>query len=89
MQVSTPLKVQYFTRKMFGGYIVVERPCNHGGILPEKEVFYFDNLNVKIHSLTATMVSHMLRTIGNGSSCFLFAFKYHILPRKCFVVTSS
>ena len=56
---------------------------------PEKEVFCFENLSVEIHSLTAPMVSHMLRTIGNGSSCFLFALKFHILPRICFVVTSS
>ena len=74
---------------MFGGYIVVLRPCNHGGILPEKDVFCFENLSAKIHSLTAPMVSHMLRTIGNGSSCFLFALKYHILPRKSFVVRLS
>ena len=74
---------------MFGGYIVVLRPCNHGGVLPKKDVFCFENSNVKIHCLTAPMVSYMLRTIGNGSSCFLYTSKYHILPRKCFLVTSS
>ena len=74
---------------MFVGYMVVWQPSNHGGILPEKEVFCFENLSVKLHSLTAPMVYHMLRTISDGSSFFLFALKYHILPRKCFVVTSS
>ena len=74
---------------MFGGYIVIWRGCNHGGIFTEKEVFSFENLSTKIHSLTGPMLCQMLRTICNGSSCFLFSLKYHILHRKCFVVTSS
>ena len=74
---------------MFRGYIVVKRTCNHGGIFPEKEVFSFENLSTKIHSFTGPMICHMLRTIFNGSSCFLFALKYHILPQKCFVFRLS
>ena len=74
---------------MFRGYFVVWRPCNHGGIFPEKEVFSFENLRTKIHSLTGPMICGMLRTIFNGSSCFLFALKYHILPGKSFVVRLS
>ena len=89
LQVSTSLKVQYFTPKMFGGYIVLQRACNNGEIFPDKEVFSFENSSAKIHSLTDPMVSHMLTTICNCSSFFLFPLKFHILHRKCFVDTSS
>ena len=89
LQVSTSLKVQYFTPKMFGGYIVLQRACNSGEIFPDKDVFSFENLSTEIHSLTDPMVCHMLRTICNCSSCFSFPLKCHILHRKCFVHTSS
>ena len=54
-----------------------------------KKSISLENLRTKIHSLTVPMLWHMLRTICNGSSCFLFPLKHHILPRICFVVTSS
>ena len=54
-----------------------------------KKSIFLENLSVEIHSFTGPMLCHMLRTICNGGSCFLFSIKYHILHRKRFVVTSS
>ena len=47
-----------------------------------KEIFSFENLRTKIRGLSVPNLRLMLRTICNGSSCFLFALKYHIYPEN-------
>ena len=54
-----------------------------------KKVLPFENSRAKIRGLSVANLWHMLRTICNGSSCFLLAFLVPYLPRKCFLVTSS
>ena len=47
-----------------------------------KKVLSFENLRTKLAGLSVPNLWHMLRTICNASSCFLFAFKYHIYPEN-------
>ena len=82
-------KFSIFPRKCFVVTSSYSGDVTTAGIFTEIKVFSLRNFSTKIYSLTGYMVFQILTIICSpGSSC-LCPLKYNIIPRKCFVVTSS
>ena len=75
-------KVQYFSAKMYRGYIVAIRQCNHRRIFAVTQILFLQSFRQNSWSLTSRVVQDMLANGCTAKWSVFVPLKYNIFPQK-------